>query len=215
VSKGYGGNDIFHLSSSTSVDGGLGKNTVIFDEADSGIILDLVSGPSSYRNISSFTGSKFGDDMRGTVASDTLSGSSGNDNLVGRAGDDTLIGGSGNDRIIGGAGRDALQGSSGDDLFIFEKVSDSTTSAYDVIADFNRSDDLIDLSKIDANTEKSGNQAFKFIGTSSFHDVAGELRYSTANGSTVIRGDIDGDGQTDFAVKLTGAFKLTSLDFAL
>ena len=92
-------------------------------------------------------------------------------------------------------------------------ATDSTPDALrDVIQDFSESDnDLIDLSRIDADTAKSGNQAFKFIGGNEFSHVAGELRFA----SGILSGDRNGDGIADFQVALTGVTSLKDGDFVL
>ncbi len=92
-----------------------------------------------------------GDDiLQGQNGADTLSGGSGNDRLkggswhdllFGDAGDDTLVGGGGDDRMTGGAGADRLTGGGGADRFVFLGGDDD-----DVITDFERGRDLIDLS---------------------------------------------------------------------
>lgn len=215
VSKGYGGNDTFHLSTSTYVDGGRGFDQVVFDQARAGVALDLIQGGYTYTSIESYTGSRYSDDMRGTMDGDRMSGGLGHDLLAGRRGDDTLSGDQGNDTLIGSTGRDVLTGGTGADRFVYERVSDSTALAYDRITDFNRANDIIDLRQIDANTERAGNNTFTFIGSAGFHERAGELRAFTTGASTVIRGDVDGDGGTDFQIVLGGALKLTSLDFVL
>jgi Ca2+-binding RTX toxin-like protein len=141
-----------------------------------------------------------------------LFGGDGNDHLFGGAGDDKLHGGNDDDVLVGGKGRDQMWGDAGLDTFRFESVKDSLpdSSHRDVIKDF-QTGDLIDLKAIDANTGKPGNQAFKFIGTDSFNDKAGELHYVHG----VLAGDVNGDGTADFAVKLHGHPALTVDDFVL
>lgn len=73
----------------------------------------------------------------------------GADVLSGGAGSDTLDGGYGNDQLTGGQDADTLIGGTGSDVFVFESEFDSTSITMDVITDFSRSDDLIDLSQID------------------------------------------------------------------
>ena len=213
--KGHNGNDTLHAYAISKFDGGIGFDTLIFDQGASGVKLDLNRDGANFKSIEAFVGSKFGDDMRGTAGADNLNGGAGSDLLVGRTGNDVLNGGADNDKLIGSTGIDILTGGSGKDTFIFERVTDSTRSAADRITDFNRADDIIDLRLIDANTERSGNQAFTFIGTEAFHGVAGELRFGKSGDKTVITGDIDGDRVVDFGLYLDQYMKLTSLDFIL
>jgi serralysin len=153
------------------------------------------------------------DILYGDDGDDDLYGEAGNDRLYGGNGNDDLVGGSGNDLLVGGAGNDFLVGGSGADYFRFMKTSDSRVgSLRDVIDDFNPDSqgDVIDLRSIDANTGRSGDQAFEFIGKASFSGTAGELRYS----GTVISGDINGDGRADFEIN-AGLTKYYSDDFLL
>lgn len=213
--KGHGGNDTLHADAIGAYFGGGGFDTLIFDKATGSINLDLNRDGANFRSIEAFSGSRFSDDMRGTAANDYLYGGAGNDLLVARAGKDLLSGGSGNDRLIGSTGADILTGGSGKDVFVFERYTDSTRTQSDRITDFNRADDIIDLRIIDANTERGGNQTFKWIGTEKFHGKAGELRYFKSGEKAVIAGDIDGDKGIDFQIYLDKFMKLTALDFIL
>jgi len=120
--------------------------------------------------------------------------------LFGGGGKDYVDGGRGDDWIDGGRGKDTLVGGFGKDVFDFNSIKDSAPgNKADTILDFSHAQgDRLNLSSIDARTDKVGNQTFKFIGTQAFHDKAGELRFK--NG--VLGGDVDGDGKPDFEVKL-------------
>lgn len=148
------------------------------------------------------TGSSIGNRLYGEAGADTISGGAGNDKLFGGAGNDVLAGGSGADVLTGGAGIDTLTGNSGADTFVFA-LGDSAASRSkaDTITDFNgKQGDIIDLSSIDANENKKGNQAFSFIGDDAFSHHAGELRAYVAGGEHYIAGDTDGDGKADFTI---------------
>jgi serralysin len=86
-----------------------------------------------------------------------------------------------------------------------------------VITDFSHAQgDTIVLNPIDANTRTPDvDDAFTFIGTAAFHGVAGELRYTASGANTLVLGDVNGDGQADFALLLLGAISLTKSDFVL
>ena len=141
-----------------------------------------------------------------------LWGHNGHDRLYGGTGNDRLSGGNGNDMLSGGAGRDRLTGGYGYDDFVFVRPGDSPRGKYrDVIADFEHARDDIDLHRIDADTGKSGDQAFHFIGSSQFHSTAGELRYAAG----VLSGDHDGNGVADFEIALLHSPHLTADDFLL
>lgn len=148
------------------------------------------------------------DNLSGGMGKDTLDGGDGNDQLYGNSGDDTLIGGNGNDILRGGLGEDNLTGGAGNDIFKFSSLDEVRTpqvkyfnSDYlDIITDFSVGD-KIDLSGIDADTLLAGNQAFVFVDTGSFSGVAGEV---ILNNFYTVNGDIDGDGNADFSIRLWG-----------
>lgn len=88
--------------------------------------------------------------MRGGTKADFLDGGSGNDTLETNRHDDTLIGGAGDDsmnaggdddRLIGGTGDDWMRGGTGEDVFVFDEGHGA-----DVIDDFSRSDDRLEIS---------------------------------------------------------------------
>ena len=136
--------------------------------------------------------------------------------ISGSAGNDTILGSAQDDAISGGNGADTLTGNGGSDVFDFNAVSASTALASDRILDFTSGLDKIDLAGIDASTKSSGNQAFNFIGGAGFTHSAGQLRVDTSNpNTTVVLGDVNGDGVADFAIQLDGNHLLTASDFVL
>ncbi|WP_210496691.1 cadherin domain-containing protein [Microvirga antarctica] len=158
------------------------------------------------------------DALFGDAGSDRLYGGNDADRLSGGIGNDTLYGQAGNDRLSGDAGADKLFGGAGADTFVFSKLRDSTvaTSGRDTIGDFSfKAGDRIDLAGIDANVNRTGNQAFSFIGKSDFHGKSGELRYEKVAGHTYVYGDVDGDGLPDFSLHLNGSHAVTKAYFIL
>lgn len=150
----------------------------------------------------------------------------GHDRITGGAGDDKLEAFGGNDKIVGGLGSDKMYGGTGSDIFIYRALQESPTELWfedyvydaeqDIIFDFSRvQKDKLHLTGIDANVAVGGNQAFTFIGTQTFHNRAGELRYEKIGSSTVVQGDVDGDGFADLSIKLKGLHDLTKSDFYL
>ncbi|WP_165843969.1 right-handed parallel beta-helix repeat-containing protein [Phenylobacterium kunshanense] len=144
--------------------------------------------------------------------------------LVGGRGGDTLTGLHANDTLIGGDGKDYLSGSRGDDLLVggagadtFNFAADyASVGGTDVVQDFSHADgDILRLSSMDANTTTTANEAFTFIGTSSFRGAAGEVRYAVVDGNAIVQGDVNGDGVADFSIKLIGVGTLVAGDFAL
>jgi Ca2+-binding RTX toxin-like protein len=141
----------------------------------------------------------------------TFYGGDGNDLLVGSIRDDVLYGDNGDDRLIGGVGNDLLWGGEGRDRFFFVNLD-----VQDHIADFQAGLDRIDLTAIDANALASGDQAFTYIGDSSFTGVAGQLRgYWGANNAYFFAGDVNGDQIADLLVEVGvgPGSQLNSADF--
>jgi len=137
--------------------------------------------------------------------------------LIGNGINNYLAGGDGNDFLQGGAGADYFKGGAGADKFVFSDASDSPPGVgSDVIADFHSAQgDKIDLSRIDADPTLVGDQAFSFIGTSSFSSHAGELHHVVTGATAIISGDINGDGIGDFSIAVSGVSSLTAADFIL
>jgi len=185
---------------------------------------------------SSFFGANGNDVAVGSYGADYLDGGNGNDTLSGNAGDDRLIGGQGNDTLLGGDGKDELGGDNGNDIlnggagidqltggagkdiFVFDSAVLSQTDN-DTISDFSGSKgdgDRIDLSAIDAVSSTVANEAFKWIGTDSFHKVAGELRFQPSLDGGFLRGDVNGDGVADFSITLLhGGTPVPGIDIVL
>lgn len=185
VIEGSRGNDRIELRfGNNSVDARAGNDTVI-------------GGPGN-------------DTILGGAGNDQLRGEAGDDKLFGGQGNDTLNGGDGNDTLDGGPGRDGLIGGAGPDVFVFADASHSRPgrARRDTVTDFGRGD-RIDLSQIDADATRAGEQAFAFIGAARFSGAPGELRFDAGR----LLGDLDGDRQPDFEVFLNGIERLTEASF--
>ncbi|WP_438282102.1 hypothetical protein [Pseudomonas alabamensis] len=150
----------------------------------------------------------------GNPLANTLTGNAANNVLTGGAGNDILIGGAGNDRLVGGLGKDTLTGGTGKDAFVFTSLNDMglTRATWDVITDFKRGEDKIDLGALDANTATAANEAFHtFIkGTAAF-TTAGQLKFQDG----VLYGNTDADSAPEFAIQMVGITSLTASDFVL
>lgn len=209
-------------------------------------------------NIEAATGSNFNDQLHGSDSRNILTGGDGFDFIIGNGGDDYLVGGFGHDFFHGGLGQDWIvmdelnwgkltqtgtnttynyNGRFSRDLeqsgnmVSYKSVNESTVSNADVIDGFVVGDDLLDLTGIDANTKRAGNQQFDDVIVTNFTKKAGQLKISSftnlvdnhnysvsnaANGyrlsGTELQGDVNGDGVADFAVKLVGvSFNNTTL----
>ena len=108
-----------------------------------------------------------------------------------------------------------MTGGGGADTFIFTAVSDSTSSARDMITDFEVGIDKIDLHAIDANTaSSSGNQDFLFFGSSATA-VANQVTFTQSGGNTIVPADTTGNSTPEIVIVLAGLHTLTQDDFIL
>ncbi len=136
--------------------------------------------------------------INGTAKNDSLNGTTFNDEIYGNDGVDTIKGNAGNDLIIGGKGADVLYGGIGNDQFIFKNLNESTINESDLIMDFIRGEDKINLSDLGFDSISNG------LGTTtSSHG----LEYYFDGKNTVID-----DPNSNFAVKLAGDIKLDAGD---
>jgi serralysin len=90
------------------------------------------------------TGNALNNELTGNANVNKLDGGTGNDSLVGNDGNDTLIGGAGNDLLDGGVGTDRMTGGLGNDVFDFNLLGELG----DVITDFKKGADLLDISDL-------------------------------------------------------------------
>ncbi|MCG6576058.1 serine 3-dehydrogenase [Pseudomonas sp. AF32] len=137
----------------------------------------------------------------GNALDNVLTGNAGNNVLNGGAGNDQLNGGAGADTLIGGLGTDMLTGGESADRFVFEALNELGNGGIrDVILDFNSlQGDKLDLSKLDANSLTTLNDAFSFIDSNAFTG-AGQLRFV----DHVLYGNVNGDLAADFEIQLVG-----------
>ena len=219
-------NVIYAGTGSNAINGGSGTDTVSYAYGVNGttgarVNLALTtaqatggSGSDNLLSIEKLIGSKYNDTFTGNSLANSLTGGAGNDLLKGASGNDVLNGGTGNDVLTGGSGRDQLTGGSGADRFDFNSAAESglSSTVRDVISDFVRGVDKIDLSTIDASTSVAGNQAFRsVIASASTFSAAGQLQLK----SGILYGNVDADAQAEFAIALTGISALSTSDFIL
>ncbi|MBX4999664.1 RTX toxin [Rhizobium lentis] len=212
--KGLDGRDVLKGGAGADVlDGGYGRDTASY-EGSSAVKVNLATGTASGGQA---TGDKF-------VSIESLTGSSYNDVLTGDSGRNGLHGGAGADVITGGAGRDYMSGGTSSDTFVFKTAMD-TGSGWnrDIITDFQKGVDKIDVSAIDANGSAQGDGTFHFQAQENalFDKKAGALawHYQDNIGSdhdiTVVQADLNGDGVHDFEIQLKGLVHLGAGDFLL
>ncbi|MEJ5991244.1 calcium-binding protein [Ramlibacter sp. PS3R-8] len=174
-----------------------------------GLVADTAGNSVNYSGVESFnitTGT--GDDrVRTGGGDDTLSGGQGDDLLQASGGDDVLNGSGGADTLRGGQGADVLTGGRGTDSFSFDNL-DSMGRA-DLITDL-QAQDFIDLSRIDADVNAIGDQAFVFV--DSFNGAAGEATVTYLAGRDVTRFDFDTDGDSSADITIVAAGNQNSFD---
>jgi Ca2+-binding RTX toxin-like protein len=166
-------------------------------------------------------GSAGSDHIIGYGGNDIVHGGGGGDAIDGSGGGDTLFGDAGNDVLIGGPGRDVLIGGGNLDRFDFNATAESKPGAAqrDVINDFHRTQhDRVDLSSIDADTTKGGNQGFVFIGADSFAHyhathptVHGMVRFSGG----VLQANVNANLAADMEIQVKGLASMAPGDFFL
>lgn len=211
-----GGNDDDWLAGGNGDDalnGGKGFDIASYADLGASVLVDLAAGTADdsfgdrdrLASIEGAEGSILNDYLSGNGGANLLAGSGGNDFLYGLGGDDRLSGGDANDIIAGGPGVDVMSGGNANDIFLFAPGDiGATPETADRITDFGTASDLIDLSALDADVTRGGDQAFAFLGTKAFTGDAGELRYQVVNGTTWLAADVDGDRQADGYIALDG-----------
>jgi Ca2+-binding RTX toxin-like protein len=143
-------------------------------------------------------GSELGDDLRGNAAANRLDGRGGAD------------------RIEGAGGNDILTGGSGRDNFVFNLP----TEGIDIVADFTRGEDLIQIAAIGFGSGLAANAAVTVINAANFatttSGAAGTFIFDNAgaDAGTVYWDANGGSGADAIAlVRLQNVTSLTSLDF--
>jgi len=220
--EGAEGNDfIVGGEGDDRIAGGGGIDTVSYGGLadDQGVLLSLRDGTAGgtdgtdlLLSIENVSGSQYADDITGDAEQNLLNGKGGNDTLRGAGDDDVLIGGLDDDGLFGGNGMDTLWGGKGQDVLVGGAAADTFfyrnlgSARGELIGDLTN-EDVIDLSGIDADITTDGDQAFTLV--DQFTGTPGELvmriRFVDEDvGVTVIRGDVDGDGNKDFEIQASG-----------
>jgi Ca2+-binding RTX toxin-like protein len=222
--EGGGGDDLLiGGAGADALIGSAGIDTASYAAANEGVDARLLGAGyagdalgDSFSGVENLTGSGFGDVLYGENGANTLAGGDGGDYLDGQDGNDVLRGGRGADLLVGGRG---------DDVFDFDAAAESAPGARDIV----RADiafglvfegvgvaggDRIDLSGIDANASKGGNQAFAFGSTGKGH-----VSLVDSGSNTVVRCNTDGDSAFEFELVIEDGGVLAAayraLDFIL
>ena len=197
---GFGGADSLAGSDGEDLlDGGDGVDTASYALAPQGVVVDLSlrtpqdtkgAGWDTLASIENLVGSRFADHLSGSEDANLLDG------------------GEGDDILVGSAGADLHRGGAGADLFLYRSALEAGhgVRGRDRILDFSH-EDRLDLSQIDANLSRPGDQAFAWIGDREFN-APGQLRYSVLNGQGLLKGNLIGSSSPEFTLVLEGGFPL-------
>jgi Ca2+-binding RTX toxin-like protein len=212
LTGGAGDDSLVGSTGADTMIGGTGDDTFSVDSSGDVVVENAGEGTDTVMSAVTYT---LGANLENLTLTGSLAingtGNAANNVITGNTGANILNGGAGDDTLAGGAGADTLTGGANADHFVF-----SDGGGVDTITDFSTAQgDVIDLTGIDANTTVAGDQAFTFIGTAAFHNVAGELRYVVVGANVTVTGDTNGDGVADFTLNLTGVQSLASTDFLL
>jgi serralysin len=199
--------------------GGDGIDTLSYATASGGVKVSL-----ALQGAAQNTGVKGGSDTASGF--ENLTGSAFNDNLIGNAGANVIKGGDGIDVVTLGAGADTFVAEVG---FTFAKTKlKSGTMAVDIVTDFNRADDLIDVSNLgrdfvwDGYAKNDKNpyslsiksyDSIKGAENALGFDIDGKPGAEGVNGPvTVVYADLNG-GTPDMAIILLNTTTVDQSDF--
>lgn len=117
IYAGAGNDEIFTSGGNDVIHGGSGSDTLVFENVNSGISIDLRT--SDAQEITKGVSKKITEieSVVGTRFNDVMHGDYGQNFLVSFGGDNTLHGNGGNDILRTGDGNDRLHGGNGDDIF--------------------------------------------------------------------------------------------------
>lgn len=79
----------------------------------------------------------------------------------------------------------------------------------DIIQDFVPGEDVLDLTRLDADIATPALDAFSWIGLSNFSGAPGQIRYQQVGAYVVVQADLNGDKAADLEIGLAGNFELT------
>jgi serralysin len=204
-SGGSGSDNFWSLGFKNRIDGGSGRDSVFF-----GVFDDSPGSRAVNVDLAAGTATRDGDNF------ETLTSI---EDVIGTNEDDRILGSAVGNRILGSEGVDTLTGRGGADTFVWRTSDEAPTDegGLERITDFRSAQgDRIDVRRVDANESSyDGNQAFAFIGYRGFTEKAGQLSAIRRGDDTVLRGDTDGDGIADFAIRLVGVSSLNRDDLVL
>lgn len=197
-------------TSSSSANYKVSMQDAVTESTNAGTDTIVLRGSFTLSKVSTLTLTKNVENLDASATGTTLLKLVGNklDNtLTGNDGQNQLDGGVGDDVLIGGLEADTLTGGKGSDTFSYSQISDSTSSATDIITDFTSGTDVIDLSALD-----TGGEVLTFADTTA---TAYSVWYAQSSGNTIVYVDTTGDAVSDMQIQLTGTISLQSSDFVL
>jgi Ca2+-binding RTX toxin-like protein len=208
---------------SDTLDGGNGVDTATYAQVQHGMDVNLAQGIAQGNgnldalvSIENLTGTNFADKLVGNGVANFIQGADGSDTINGGGGADTLIGSLGVDKLTGGSGADLFQ------YFGFATLTSPGDSGVglgkrDVVADFVKGVDKIDLHFVDAQTSVGhlGNQDFSFVAGGNAFTAEGQVRVFAESGNTIVQVNNDADLFAEGEIQLTGVFNLAAGDFVL
>jgi Ca2+-binding RTX toxin-like protein len=201
---GTGGDDV--------IDAGGGNDTVYGGDGDDTFVANTGDGNDSYfgeagsdtLDMSAIL-ARVTVDLGGGSAGSTQSGA---DRL---SGIENVVTGAGADSITASTAANVMAGGAGNDTFRFTSAA---AADGDTILDFQQGD-VLDLSGIDANAGKWGNQAFTLVAGEVNAAAQLMVSHETRDGVdyTVVAGNTGGDAGAEFRLSLKGAHDLDGSDF--
>ncbi|MGI9422980.1 MAG: calcium-binding protein, partial [Hyphomicrobiaceae bacterium] len=181
------------------VDAGSGNDTIVASFGDGDDVYRGGDGEDTY-DLAAITSDALIDLGLGVATSEQ----SGQDSIT-RI--ENVIAGAGDDTIVAGSAANVFSGGIGDDTFVFNSVE---AAQGDTIADF-APGDAIDLSGIAAQYDLG--QSFTLLGEDATFSQAGQLIVRAADDGVYVDGNVDGDAQAEFTIKVNGATNLDQDDF--
>lgn len=196
---GGDGNDLLIAGAGDdSLVGGLGDDVYVVDSVDDVVVENAGEGTDTIRT--SLASMVLAADLENLSYIGTAAFTG-----TGNAANNLITGGVGDDSLNGAGGVDSLAGGSGADLFIVSTLADSPAGAGITILDFvGAFGDQLNLAGVDANVGTANDDAFIWLDSAVFTNVAGQLRWGIVGTDTVLQGDTDGDGIADLEVILSG-----------
>jgi Ca2+-binding RTX toxin-like protein len=207
IAYGQGGEDVIYGSAADDyLYGGFGTDVIYGSAGNDHIYGDFAE---SLEGDDDFIYGAMGDDIiDGGGGNDEIYGEEGNDLITGGRGEDFIDGGKGDDRIDGGDDNDFLRGAKGADILIgnnghdhfeYPSLLESTRSEPDLILDFTRGEDKIDISGFGFHSIAEGEEIHQN------HQL--EYYYNDLDQTIII------DPNSDLMIKLTGHIELNNSDF--